>query len=114
MNKIQIIKFFSGIFIVVALVTMYTFIKVNFFDCKYGQCFVKQCIDMSKHCDQDNYDCCIYDTREVPIRDYLIKQIIFYGVISGCGLGIFVGAIWAGRPKKKEPYENKDYEKFKH
>lgn len=112
MRKIKIIKFFSGVLIVVVLATVYATIKVTFFDCRDNQCFVKECVDMSKQCDQDSYDCCIYDIRKTSFRDYLIKEIKFYSLISGAGLGIIVGGFWASRPKKKEPSEDKNYEKI--
>jgi hypothetical protein len=110
MKKSKTIRFFTGIIVVVFLAIVITTFKVSFFDCKYGQCFVKECVDTDKLCEANNdqgyYDCCYYDTREIPFRDYLIKQIMFYGLICGSGLGIALGAFLADRGNKIPPSQS--------
>jgi hypothetical protein len=101
----KIILLFSGILIVLIISMLFTFIKVSFFDCKYGQCFTRACIDTDKKCEANNsegyYDCCIYDIQEKPFRDYLLNQMIFYGLISGSGVGIALGVFLIQRDSLK-------------
>ncbi|MBI2123820.1 MAG: hypothetical protein HYU04_01105 [Candidatus Wildermuthbacteria bacterium] len=110
--RIKIVRFFSGILIVVFLAAVFTTIKVVFFDCKYGQCIVSECIEIDQKCEVDNYDpktdqelrnCCSdYETRAIPLKDHLIKQIVFFSLLSGSGLGIALGAFLAVRSQKKD------------
>jgi len=106
----KIILFFLGILIVVVISTIFSVIKVSFFDCKYGQCFEKVCVDTDKSCEANNsegyYDCCIYDVQEKSFRDYLLGKIVFYGLICGGGLGIALGAFLMQKSKDKiEKYQ---------
>jgi len=113
MNKIKIVRFFSGVLIVAFLGGVYATVKVVFFDCKYGQCIVSECIEIDQKCEADNYDpktgqelrnCCSdYKTHNIPFRNYLMKQIRFYSLICGSGLGIALGAFLADRSRKTRP-----------
>ena len=107
MNKKQIIWFFTGILIVAFMGTVFATIKVIFFDCKYGQCIARECIEIDAECEEDNYDphtgqtlrdCCSeYKNRIIPLRQYLIRQIGIYGLLTGSGLGIALGVFLAGK-----------------
>lgn len=116
MNKIKIVRFFSGILIVVFLGAVFATVKVVFFDCKYGQCIVSECVEVNQKCEDESYDpktgqvlgnCCSdYETHNIPFRDYLMRQIKFYSLICGSGLGIALGAFLADRSKKVSPSQS--------
>lgn len=111
MTKLKVIRFFLGVIIVALFGAVFATVKVSFFDCKYGACIISECVEIDQRCEADNYDartgqelrnCCSdYETRDIPFRDYLIKQVIFYSLICGGGLGIFLGAFLADRTKSK-------------
>jgi hypothetical protein len=105
MNKKQIIRFFAGIIIIAIMGIVIATIKVAFFDCKHGKCLVLECVSIDQQCEKNNdqggRDCCRYDLRETPFKDYLVKEIKFYSIIMGCGIGIAFGAFWADKHKDK-------------
>lgn len=112
MNKIKIVRFFAGMIIAAFLGASGAAIKVIFSDCKYGQCVVSECVEIDTRCEENNYDpktgqelrnCCSeYATKTTSLKDRLIKEMALWGMISGLGLGIFVGILLAGRKNEED------------
>ena len=109
----KIIRFLSGVLIAVFIGVTFATIKVVFFDChRDGKCIVRECIEVNEKCEQNNYDpktgealsdCCSdYETKSVFLRDRLLEQVKFYGLVAGCGLGIFIGGIFVERGKNNK------------
>lgn len=103
MKKAKIAKFILGLLAFALLGTVIAMVKVSLFDCKYGVCFSRVCVDTDKECEGNNingeYDCCFYDTRKTPFNDYLFDQIKFFSLSLSLGLGIFLSALWVEKSK---------------
>lgn len=104
--KNEILLFLFGVSLGALIGVFIALIQTSLFDCKTGSCFVRDCVSVNEQCEADNisgeYDCCWYDIKEVSFQDYLFGQIIFFGIIGGCGIGVFFGALFVDRYKQRK------------
>lgn len=109
-NKRKILiglEFLKWDFIAVSIVFLLIVIQAKFSDCKYGSCYVNQCVEVDYTCENQNFDprsgkssanCCSkYDLVEQEPFDYIWNKFVLYGIATSLGIGAFIGIIFSQR-----------------
>ncbi len=102
---IKTLLFIAGL-LAGAILAVVIIVGGNLGKCKYGECIVRECVEIDPKCEADNYDprtgqelrnCCSeYGTHFVPRKDFLLKQILQWGFVGASGAGIFLGILFIG------------------